>query len=65
MITIAAIIAWIEIGKQVFDQGREVWDKIKPILIDHGIDADNAELDAAFVDAEARRERARRDADGE
>ena len=60
--TIAAIIAWIQIGQQVFDQGTALWERIKPLLHDAGIDTDNAALDAVILDAQARRDRALRDA---
>jgi hypothetical protein len=62
VITIAAIVAWIQIGQQVFEAGTDLWREIKDLLKDHGIDADNEALDAAILDAEARKARALADA---
>ena len=61
-ISFTAIVQWIGLLQQIVTGGTTVWDKIKAILVDHGIDADTAALDAVILDAAARKAQAQADA---
>jgi hypothetical protein len=62
--SIAAIIAWIQIGQQVWEAGDAAIQAVRRALRDHGIDADNALLDTVIASARERKARAEADAGG-
>ena len=62
--TLPALIAWIQLGQQVFDGGTELWGKIHTLLQDNGIEADNQALLAGIADAQRRKAQAQADAQG-
>lgn len=49
---IQAAIQWLAVLRQLLSKGQEVWDEVRRLLADHGIEWDNAALDAAILEAE-------------
>lgn len=64
MITIAALIQWITIGEQVWQKGEGLWNQIKQVLADNGIDADTSKIDESIADADRRKGIAENEARG-
>jgi hypothetical protein len=62
--TIAAMIQWVGLARQVFAVGSGLWTDIKRVLADHGVAADTAELDAVAADADRRKALAEAEARG-
>jgi len=61
---IAAILAWIQLGQQVWEAGEPAFRAIKAALTPHGIEMDDSLLNAVIADAAARKARAEADAAG-
>jgi hypothetical protein len=55
MITLEAVMAWITLLPKVVDGGKNLFDVIKAVLVNNGIDHDTAALDAAILDADKRK----------
>jgi len=62
---LSSALAWIKIGQVILAGGITVVDDFKKFLADHGIEADNANLDAQLADIKKRKaeEQAIRDGD--
>jgi predicted DNA-binding protein with PD1-like motif len=56
-VTVAAIIAWIQVIQSVYQQGDEAVSQLKAVIRQRGIEADNATLDGIIADAEVRKAR--------
>lgn len=61
---LAAVLQWLDIAQQIEAKGEGVWTAIKAVLVDHGIEADTAALDAAIADAARRKALAEHEAAG-
>ena len=57
-------MAWLAFGQKVIEGGTAAWNAIKAAAAASGIETDNAALDAVIIDAERRKEIAKRDAAG-
>lgn len=57
-------ILWLQLGEQIIAGGETLWGKLKTVLADHGIAADNSELDFIILDAAKRKAQAELDAAG-
>jgi hypothetical protein len=61
-IDLNGVIQWINALEQIKAKGQPVVDAIRSALAAHGIDADNALLDAVIADDARREQLARQDA---
>ena len=59
-----AAITWLQLLPRIIDAGQPAVNAIVKTLKDHGIEADTTALDAVIADADARRARAEREAEG-
>lgn len=55
---------WLALGQQIVQRGTAVWEQIKGVLAQHGIEADTVALDDVIADADRRKAQAERDAIG-
>lgn len=55
---------WLALGQQIVERGTLVWEQIKLVLSQHGIEADTVALDAVIADADRRKAQAEADARG-
>jgi len=59
-----AAIQWLALASQIMNGGEALWNKIKGVLAEHGIEADTSTLDGIIADAARRRAMAEADAKG-
>jgi len=55
VMTVAALVQWIQLGQQVVAAGSGLWMQISAILKTHNIEADTSALDEVIADADRRR----------
>lgn len=54
-ISIAAVVAWFDAIQQIYAKGKEAVDAVKATFAAHGVDVDNATLDAIAFNADQRK----------
>jgi hypothetical protein len=61
---LAALQGWMALGNIVVQGGTALWTDLKAVFDKHGIEQDNAALDAIILNAATRKAQADRDAVG-
>jgi hypothetical protein len=61
---LAALQNWMALGNIVVTGGKALWDDLQGVFAKHGIEQDNAALDAVILNAATRKAQADREAAG-
>jgi hypothetical protein len=64
MWNLATLIEWMKIGQRVIEVGMPLWNDIKLVLANHGVEADSALLEQVIEDAARRQALAEAEAGG-